>query len=1371
MNIQTMQQSIRDTVKRQGEQLKKATPTAIAISLASASLLPLILGSTLDASPALSILRELGVATLADFVANFIDQLREKYGGKKFEEKNVFADLETELKDLWQTDDDQKTAIRKDTSVLLKAVQAVDIAIKVSGDEIKNSLAQGFGELGKEFKEFGWMLDEMKDSLEEVRLQQAIQLATQKEQLELQREQLTKTNLLLKIQGKKARKPETDQDQEVAERQAPVDLPCPYKGLAPYQPQDAEDFAGRDELVMNIMARLAEANFLGVVGPSGSGKSSVVRAGVVPLLWKEGHLGQEAWETLITTPGIHPLEELAVRMSLMIGISPGSLIEDLKRDPKALRLAIKQYFAADEAGAGLCLILDQFEEVFTLCRDEGERNAYIEAILSVTTLIDMPVKLILILRADFYGRCAQFSKLSKLLSDNQTLVGKMSGDEFRDAIVQPAERVGLRLETGLVELLLEEIRGEAGALPMLSHALRETWKLRRGNVLTVEGYLETGCIRGAIAETAETIYQSLPEKLQEIARQIFLRLAEFEDENMATSRPSTLSEFITDSDQDVAIHQILEQLTQARLLTMDDEKVAVAHETLFTQWPALAKWLQEDMEGLRIYRHITDSAIEWDTMGQDSHELYQGARLAQALEWQKNNHRLLNALENKFISASQVYSTRKRRRATILITTIAFSFALLSLFSWGQKNQAVESNATAQAASTKAVYEKNIGATAQANAEEQSRIAKTNQVAAYALINLDERLDFGSLLAVQSFQNENNFQTRHALLSALQYSPNLLETHHQYNSSLAISPDGKLMAIADYDEILLWDLETQQQIGEPLSGHTGIIFSIDFSPDGLLLISGSSDETVRLWDLSTHTQFNETLDINLPVECVAFSPNGSVLAICQNDNILLWDIPTWQQKGDLLNGHSDWIRSIQFNPDGKKLVSGSSDGTVRLWDVQLGEQLGEALTGHTKHVNAIAISSDGSIIASGGYDRTIRIWDVSTGGQIGEALHGHSDSVYSISLNSDGTVLASGGSDESIRLWDIATMQQIGEPLYGHRDWISSIIFLPNEEKFVSGSGDDTFRVWGLDSGLQKMGALNVNGGGNGGGFGVNTIAFNSDGSHLASGSIGFLLWDIKNGERIIEPIKIGEVVGISFWENRFLMVTGYRSNDASSGFRLWDLNVGKQIGPELVPGLRNVSSYSQSTAINMNNSIFASGNGDGIIHFWDTQSGEIIKESMSQIIGNNSSIAFRSDGRILATGRFQEIRLWDIETEEQLGDAIQGFPDWVTSISFSADGSMIASGNKSGEIFLWDYETKQQIGKPIKAYEDDVASLAFSPDGSILASGGDDGFIYLWDISTDSWESIACQRAGRNMTLLEWETYFPEEPYEKTCPQWPAGE
>ncbi|MFN2207559.1 MAG: BTAD domain-containing putative transcriptional regulator, partial [Candidatus Promineifilaceae bacterium] len=502
------------------------------------------------------------------------------------------------------------------------------------------------------------------------RTEQARQVARQREELDGRYERLINTNvLLLELQREREEKSKLlsrleeglaeTSDRSFLEDQPGQDIPCPYKGLAAYDEADAAYFFGREGLVGELAARLAGTPFLTVVGPSGSGKSSLVRAGLLPALKAGGLPGSESWKTAVVTPGAHPLATLAVAMAQFNGATAGKLYRALQEEPCALAEAVAEALEAAGGEAGLLLVVDQFEELFALCRDDAERRLFVENVLCAASEATSRLMVLLTVRADFYGRFGDFPALAATQKDS-LLIGAMDEAGMRAVIEKPAALVGLQLEPGLADTILEDAAGEPGALPLLSHALLETFRRREGRLLTLEGYRSSGGIRGAIAQTADSVYQNMSAEEQAITRGIFLRLTELGEEGAQdTRRRVEPGELVLRPEEETAVLAVLKMLADARLITTGEETVEVAHEALIREWPLLREWLEADREGLRIHRHLTETAQAWDELERDPGELYRGARLAVAAEWAARHDGDLNQLEQEFLAESEALVRRR----------------------------------------------------------------------------------------------------------------------------------------------------------------------------------------------------------------------------------------------------------------------------------------------------------------------------------------------------------------------------------------------------------------------------------------------------------------------------------------------------------------------------------------------------------------------------------------------------------------------------------------------------------------------------------------------------------------------------------------
>jgi formylglycine-generating enzyme required for sulfatase activity len=450
---------------------------------------------------------------------------------------------------------------------------------------------------------------------------------------------------------------------EASGRLKPETGESPYMGLRYFDTADADLFYGRESLTRELAERVEKENFLAIVGASGSGKSSVARAGLIPVWKKENERGT----IHVLTPTEHPLESLAASLTRDSEsvTATSTLMDDLMKDARSLRLYVRKVLS-NSGNANLLLIVDQFEEAFTLCKDPVERKVFIKNLLSLTEEQNNAARVVITLRADFYHHCAEYEGLRLVLEKHQAYIGAMTPDELREAITAPAETNGWDFQPGLVDLIMQDVGSEPGALPLLSHALLETWKRRQGRTLTLQGYADAGGVKKAIAQTAENVYDELSPAEQTIARNIFLRLTELGEGVQDTRRRVKMEELAQTKEKQEAVAKVLKTLIDARLVTAEQDSAEVAHEALIREWGTLRKWLDEDRESLRLHRHLTESAQEWQRRGREGSELYRGARLRQLQEWIKEHSDSVSTLEAEFVKASQNVKRQERFRLVAL---------------------------------------------------------------------------------------------------------------------------------------------------------------------------------------------------------------------------------------------------------------------------------------------------------------------------------------------------------------------------------------------------------------------------------------------------------------------------------------------------------------------------------------------------------------------------------------------------------------------------------------------------------------------------------------------------------------------------------
>jgi WD40 repeat protein/class 3 adenylate cyclase len=1152
----------------------------------------------------------------------------------------------------------------------------------------------------------------------------------------------------------------------------PADVPCPYKGLVPFEPEDEELFFGREELVDNVVGRLEEAPFLAVLGPSGSGKSSLVRAGVVPAL----ELDDRAPSAAIISPGEDPLGELA-----------------------------------ETGGAGV-LFVDQFEEVFTLTSDEETRRAFVEAILDRA---DRGTRVLIALRADFYGHCAAYPRLAAALSDHQVLVGPMSEEELRSAVERPAEHAGLLLEPGVVEGIIRDVIGEPGALPLLSHALLETWKRRSGRMLTLLGYLQSGGVAGAIAKTAETVYRdALSLEQRALARSIFLRLTEVGEGTGETRRRVSVDELTPRAEQAEDVAEVLRRLAGARLITVDEGTVEVAHEALIRHWPTLRMWLDEDREGRLIHRRLTEAAREWDALGGDSALLYRGMRLSGASDWAAAHDADLNELERAFLSASsaaelgEIDATRRRnRRLRVLVATLALllSVALLAgVLAFLQRQQA-------RSAQTSAIAQR---------------------VGAQALVQKD--LDRSLLLARQGVALDDTLVTRGNLLAALVRSPAAIGVMRPLRGRLlgsAISRDGRLLAVSNNNrDTALIDTRTRRVVRT--LKNDGVIFLkdgkrfIDFQfaqqPQRLVIRDVRTGKVLRVirkhpgsfWfsdDLSRIVVAEDggraavvraTSDDHV-IERVPPGPGRYIWDVSMRDRdyLLTIEVPVghpdcfavacafvWH---DLRTGSAvssftvDGFYSYGPSDDGTQLAVSRTDGSVSIYDLRTGARRDMQGRHNAEGANPW-FSADGKLLASGGDDRQVLVWDAASGNLI-QTLTGHNGRVFSPSFSPDDRTLYTTSLDGSLMIWDLAGDRRLGRLFHagtgnmreGDPGPDGLLAVSPAGTTFAVTQDDGRAVVYDATTFKKKRAIMTASGG-------LFDAAFSPDGRLLATagvdGTVG--LWDVDTGKpvyrRLPGPPRTLEQIpnialSVAFSPNGKTIAAG----DTSGAIYIWDATSGKltrapiktPIDPALpppppgssLPGTLGI----MGLAFSPDSQKLAAGHDTNATVYSLPSGRPLYTVDVDGDYGHASAVAFSPDGSLLATGGgIGEVRFWDADTGARDRRSLSANAGWVESLAFDPSGRILVSSGTDGTTRLIDVAGRVILGAALPGKDNVAEDAAFTPDGKrvIVMYVSGDGF--AWDVTLAGWESQACAVAGRDLTRDEWDEFLPERSYERVCSQ-----
>jgi WD40 repeat protein len=1158
----------------------------------------------------------------------------------------------------------------------------------------------------------------------------------------------------------------------------------PYRGLSAFEERDAAFFFGREVAATRVLERLsrelAGTGLLVVSGVSGAGKSSLLRAGVLPRLRGAGLAsapGSGSWPCLLFIPARAPLDELAVRVASLAGADAAAVRRELDTDPAGFALTARQAAlappgglvrdtvgsAAGQARRRLLLVVDQFEQLFTQCPDEEQRRAFIIALHAAATAAHGPDQdpaalVVLGVRADFEGRCADYAQLADAVQERY-LVTAMTKRQLRLAITEPAKKAGSSVEDDLADVLLDEVRTRnwavsgAGVLPLLSHALDQAWRSRTGRVLSLTDYERTGGIEGAVADSAERAYDRLTPAQQAAARQVFTRLTATSSDGVDTADRAGRVELTEGKGPAEArdVEAVLEAFAAERLLTLAAGTVEISHEILLTAWPLLRDtWLAETHADRIVRTRMHNVAAEW-TGSRDQSYLYTGSLLVAATETatrigaDQARHPSLSQTERDFLHASSRLQRRKARRRRGLI-------AFLMVLVVGFASVAV----LALRATQEAVHQRDIAISSQ-------------------LIGQSERLGdsdpaVSKLESIAAWRINPSSEARYAMLTAAA-RPGIaaLPGHTGIVFSVAFSPDGTTLASGGADgTVRLWDVATRRQIGRPHTRHTRAVHSVAFSPDGTTLASGSADGTVRLWNVATGRQIGEPLTgTSGDIESVAFSPDGTTLAVGSADGtVRLWDVATGRQIGEPLTFPRAVIESVAFSLDGTTLAIGSTDargdGTVWLWDVATGQQLGEPLTGHLRWVYSLAFSPDGKTLASGGADvqgnGVVQRWDVTTGHPSGKLLTGPAGIVYSVAFSPDGMTMAGASDDGTVRLWDMATGRQIGPPLTGSAGAVYSVAFSPDGTTLASGGADGTVRLWDMGTDHQIGAPLTGHTGA------IYSVAFSSDDKTLASGTGDgpVRLWNVATGRQIGNPLTghTNGVASVAFSPDGKTLASGSLDHTV----RLWNVATHRLIGKPLTGHTGPVN----SVAFSPNGKALVTGGSDHTVRMWNLATHRLIGKPLTGHTGPVTAVAFSPDGKTLASGSVDgTVRLWDVATGRQIGNPLTGSGRAVDAVAFILHGKALASGGDDGTVRLWDVATGRQIGNPLTGSNGPVYAVVFSPDGKTLATGSEDGTVRLWDVAyLVNVVPYLCATLERTFTRAEWARYIPRGPaYQNVCP------
>lgn len=1166
---------------------------------------------------------------------------------------------------------------------------------------------------------------------------------------------------------------------------------CPYPGLSGFDRADAALFHGRDHVVTDLLVRLAEQLDGGepvvVVGASGSGKSSVLRAGLLPALAGGDGPDLADWPQIVLTPGPDPVRGLATAMAAHSALDAEEWARVIRQTPAKFGETCAR--SVGETATRPVILVDQFEELFTYGAPEADRIAYATALTSAS-----PAIVVLAVRADLVDRCIELAPLRPALQA-PVVLGPMDATELRQAIVVPARDAGLEVETGLPERLIADlgVRGEIGydpgALPRLAHALRETWNHREGNMLTLAAYRRAGGIDGAVARTADEIHDRLDPLGRHLLRTTLLRMVTVFDDGTAVRRRV--------DPRELPAPVILDQLIGARLVTVDGTGARLSHEALLSAWPRLRGWIDEDRAGLIQHRRFTDAVRVWLESGQHADDLYRGVRLASLTAWLESarDRVRLQPAEQEFLArstaAEQAGQLAERRRTRRLRTLVAALSVLLLVAA---------------------------GAIVVATNLQQDAKNQRDRAEASGFLNLSRQLAAESSLArgvdprrsvlnaLGAWQAGQTVESRSALLANAVdgYRGRMTDRHDGVISSVAVSGDGKVLASGGNDGALrLWDVPTRKLI-TVLDDGDGWYRTVSMSQDGKLLATANPDKkTVALWDVEKREKIRDlpgtgidtvlsrdgteivsftdrglvvwntetfaeraVVPVTSPSIFLAMSPDKNLLALTDGNNVQVRRIADGATVATLV-GHTAAVQSIAFDPAGPTLATASTDGTVRLWDT--GTWTTRAtLDSPEGSLTSVAFSAKGNAIVASGNGTSVYSWDP-TSLVLVARLATRSVTTFGITVTADGHTMIGGDSSGEITVW------QLGRTVMGDRHGSAiAVAFHPDDRLMATVDGAGFLEVWDTTTGdlVKRVKAHE------GAAYDVD---FAPGGEELAtSGEDGaVVVWrvsDVAERRRFSRPGTVMASMRYSP-DGKQIAVAGRApatvqdvDRDEILLLRAGDLSLSPlrrstRGEPRNDDPKSPVGNHPTGIAFSPDGRTLAVPLSAGKVGLWNL----VDPGAELTILPGHDGIAidadFSPDGALLATGGSDRVvKLWRVRDGQQVGE-LTGSDSTIRRVAFSPDGKSLATASQDTVVRLWNVADRRFLVR-LDRHEDQLNDLEFDRKGERVLSVGADGVARLWHLDPAHATRVLCGVLDRDTLAEEWNALGPDRGSAPTCPE-----